>query len=177
MKQAGTSSFFFTITYPLRSVKFNIHMGHCHNSTQRTYRWRCLSDEDEGAGCWDVLQPISGRSALFSGSSLVACSMSSCLFVGGTGRLGGHPSVAREWRLEGCRGWLPGGAATLIDRADHRALHAPWPAEISAAFAGRLTLYAAAQRGVDRVPYRSANPLQWRVADCLGKWPREPRAA
>jgi len=28
----------------------------------------------------------------------------------------------------------------------------------------------AAQWGSDRVPYRSANPLQWRVADCLQVW-------
>jgi len=27
-----------------------------------------------------------------------------------------------------------------------------------------------AQWGLDRVPYRSANPLQWRVADCLQIW-------
>jgi len=28
----------------------------------------------------------------------------------------------------------------------------------------------AAHWGLDRVPFRSANPLQWRVADCLQVW-------
>jgi len=41
------------------------------------------------------------------------------------------------------------------------------PVSLGGAFPTRS---ATAQWGLDRVPYRSANPLQWRVTDCLQVW-------
>lgn len=69
--------------------------------------------------------------------------MSLCLSAPGTGRLSGHLSVAREGQLTSRWGRLPWGAATMILRADHRALQARCQTKIPDAISGRQALYAA----------------------------------